>query len=175
MIWYNLRLIFRRIVKDKAFTMVSTLGLALGITSFLILFLHVTNEKSFDKHFEDSNNIYRVISKPTQSDNAWARSLVFINEAANTFPEVEETTQFSHSTVGTINLGEENFQQKDIMSVDESFIKMFSVKSLVGDLSEFASPNTAFISEDFAAKYFKDENPVGKTINIKQLEDLVKM
>ena len=172
MIWYNFKLIIRRVIKDKAFTAVSILGLALGIMSFFILFLHVTNERSFDKHFQNYDNIYRVISTPEQSDSPWARSLGFIKETSSTLPEIEEATQFTHSPLANINLGEQDFQQKDVMSVDESFIKMFSVKSLIGDLSEIAKPNTAFITEAFAKKYYKNENPVGKTIDINNLHGL---
>ena len=40
------------------------------------------------------------------------------------------------------------------MSIDEGFINIFGVESMVGDLAEISEPNTAFISEDFAEKYF---------------------
>ena len=171
MIWYNFKLFVRRILKDKLFSLVNVLGLTIGITSFLILFLHVSNEKSFDKHFPDHQNIYRVISTPVGHDaTQWARSLGIIHEAVVKMPEIKAAVQFSHTPVGTFKIGEQSFQQKDILSVDSGFISMFSVESVVGDLSEINKPNTVFISEDFAAKYFKGENPVGKTIEIDALQ-----
>ena len=64
MILYNLKITLRRLLKDKTFSLINILGLVVGITSFLILFLYVSNEKSFDKHFDDHKQIYRVISIP---------------------------------------------------------------------------------------------------------------
>jgi putative ABC transport system permease protein len=171
MIWYNIKLTYRRIFKEKIFSAINVFGLIIGIASFLILFLYVSNEKSFDRHFNDHQNIYRVTSVPGGIESTpWARSLGFIYSATTEFPEVEEATQFSHCPVGTIKIGEQSFQQNDIMSVDEDFIHMFSVESVVGNLSEILKPNTVFISEDFAKKYFRNENPIGQTIEIDALQ-----
>ncbi|MGQ8337407.1 ABC transporter permease [Sunxiuqinia sp. A32] len=171
MIGYQLKLTLRRIIKDKVFSIINIAGLMIGITSFLILFLHVNNEKSFDKHFTDHQDIYRVISTPVGHDaNIWARSLGIVYESVAGIPEVVEATQFSHTPVGTLKINDQIVQQKDIMSVDSSFISMFSVQSLVGDLSEINKPNTVFISEDFAKKYFKNENPIGKTLEVDALQ-----
>jgi len=160
----------KRILQHLTFSGISVVSLTIGIASFLILFIYVANEKNFDKHFKDYQQIYRVISSPADVDAQWARSLGFIHEAAATIPEIEEATQFSHCPIGTIRIGEISFQQEDIMSVDESFINMFGVESLAGNLAEISEPNTAFISEDFAQKYFGDENPIGKIINIEALQ-----
>ncbi len=171
MIWYNVKLIVRRICQDKALSTISVVGLVIGIASFLILFLYVSNEKSFDKHFADYERIYRVTSIPEGlEETPWARSLGIVHPATATIPEIEKSTQFSHCKVGTIKMGAQTFQQNDIMSVDESFIEMFSVQSKMGDLSEVSKPNTVFVTEDFADKYFKNENPVGKTITIEALQ-----
>jgi putative ABC transport system permease protein len=171
MIWYNIKLIARRIFKDKAFSSINVIGLVIGIASFLILFLYVSNEKSFDKHFNDHERIYRVTSIPLGSeDSPWARSLGIIHTASATIPEIEKSTQFSHSAVGTIKIDDQSLQQNDIMSVDEQFTEMFSVKAKVGNLSEISKPNTVFITEDFANKYFKNENPLGKIITVEALQ-----
>ncbi len=171
MILYNLKITIRRLLKEKAFSAINISGLVIGITSFLILFLYVSNEKSFDKHFGDHERIYRVISIPQgREENPWARSLGIIHTATPGIPEIEEATQFSHTAVGTLKIGENSFQQNDIMSVDKNFISMFSVESKIGDLSEISKPNTVFISEDFANKYFKNENPVGQTITVEALQ-----
>ncbi|MCA1760787.1 MAG: ABC transporter permease [Bacteroidales bacterium] len=171
MILYNLKLTIRRLLKDKAFSSINIFGLVIGITSFLILFLYVSNEKSFDKHFDGHENIYRVTSIPGGLNNApWARSLGIIHTASADIPEIELATQFSHCDVGTIKLGENSFQQNNIMSVDDAFIEIFGVEAKVGDLAEIAKPNTVFITENFAKKYFNGVNPVGQTIDVEALQ-----
>ncbi|MDX1284602.1 MAG: ABC transporter permease [Draconibacterium sp.] len=168
---YNLKITVRRLLKDKAFTGLNIFGLVIGISSFLILFIYVSNEKSFDKHFKDHEKIYRVISNPVGRDMArWARSGGIIYKASSEIPEVQLATQFSHCDVGTIKIGNNSLQQKDIMSVDEAFLEMFEVKAKVGDLSEIAKPNAVFISEDFAKRHYGNLNPIGQTIKIEALQ-----
>ncbi|MBN1924556.1 MAG: ABC transporter permease [Prolixibacteraceae bacterium] len=162
---------FRGIWKNKLFSAVNLLGLTTGIAAFMVLFLYTLNEKSYDKHFKEASNIYRVSSMPLGIDNnRWARSLGMIHSAAASLPYVEDATWFSHAPEGTIKIGNRQYQQKDILSVDESFINLFEVKTVFGDLSEITAPNTAFISERFANKYFNGENPIGKTIEIDALQ-----
>ena len=105
MILYNLKITLRRLFNDKAFSTINVLGLVIGIASFLILFIYVSNEKSFDKHFDDHENIYRVTSVPGGHDNApWARSLGIVHTASATIPEIELATQFTHCAVGEIQI-----------------------------------------------------------------------
>jgi putative ABC transport system permease protein len=168
---YNLKITIRRLFKEKFFSGINVFGLVIGITSFLILFLYVSNEKSFDKHISDHENIYRVSSVPGGIDNAsWARSLGIVNSVSADIPEVELATQFSHCDEGTIKLGENSIQQKNIMSVDKAFFEMFELETSIGDLSEIDKPNTVFISEKFARKHYRNLNPVGQMITIEALQ-----
>ena len=170
MILYYLKIAIQRIVKAPVFTGINVIALSIGITAFYILFIHVLNEKSYDKHFKNYENIYRVISTPLSSETPWARSLGFIKGVCEAMPEVENATQFTHCEIGSIEINEESFKQKDIMSIDTNFVTMFEVESVLGDLSDISEPNTAFITEDFAKKHFNNQNPIGKTINILALQ-----
>ena len=169
---YNLKITFRRLIKDKTFLLINVFGLVIGISSFLILFIHVSNEKSFDKHISGHENIYRIKSTPSAMKNFnWACSMGIIHPFSSEIPEVELATHFWYWSDGTIKIGNNSFTQNDIMAVDESFIEMFEVKFKVGNLSELETPNAVFISEDFARKHYGDLNPVGQTIKIEALHD----
>ena len=170
---YNLKFIVRRLFKDKIFSLINIFGLVIGISSFLILFIHVSNEKSFDKHIPDHENIYRVTSIPGGRDNAeWARSMGIVHSASTEIPEVKLATQFTHCDLGTIKLGENTFSQKNIMSVDEAFFQMFDVQVVAGDVSEISKPNTVFVTEAFAQKHFGARSPIGELINVQALQYL---
>lgn len=169
MLWYHLKLSVLRLLKNRAFSVTNILGLSFGIASFFVLFIHVQNEKSYDKHIQDHQEIYRVLSTPSHIDDSWARSLGFIKEAALELPEVENVTQFSHSKLENIKIHEQSVAQHDVLSVDTNFMSMFGIESLVGNLSEISKPNVAFISERFAEKYFKNDNPIGQHIETETL------
>ncbi|TKG97445.1 ABC transporter permease [Puteibacter caeruleilacunae] len=156
---------FRNFVKNKFFSAVNIFGLVIGISSFLILFIHVSNEKSFDKWITGHENIYRVHSVPKKLKNLnRARSMGFVHAVSSEIPELELATQFIHNPVGTIKIDDNSFQQNDILAVDEAFIKMFEVEAKVGNLLELKKPNTVFITEDFARKHYGDLNPIGQVI-----------
>lgn len=167
----QLKIIFRRLRHDRLLTIITVCGLVAGISAFLLLFIHVRNERQFDRHFQGYENIYRVLSTPAHIEEApWARSLGIIHVAAGHIPGIELATQFTHCDGGRIRIGEQSIEQDHIMSVDEAFIRMFSVESIMGNLKDLEKPNTAFISEDFAKKYFGEENPVGQQIHIDALQ-----
>ncbi len=166
---YNLKITIRRLLKDKAFTALNIFGLVIGISSFLVLFIHVSNEKSFDKWIPGHENIYRVHSA-YWNQPARARSLGIVHAASSEIPEVELATQFVYNTVETIKIGDNSFQN-DIMVVDKAFIEMFEVKAKSGNLAELEKPNTVFISEDFARKHYENQNPVGQIITIEGLQN----
>lgn len=167
----QLKILFRRLGRDRLLTLFSLCGLVAGISAFLLLFIHVMNERQYDRHIPDSGNIYRVHSVPEHIEPApWARSMGIINQAAGTISGVELATQFTHCDGGQIRIGEQSLVQDHMMSVDEAFIKIFGVESITGDLSDLEKPNTVFISEDFASKYFGKEDPVGQQIHIDALQ-----
>ena len=100
---------------------------------------------------------------PGGRENApWARSLGIIKPASANIPEIEMATQFTHCEVGNIKIGDNSIQQPNIMSVDLNFTKMFDIETIVGDINEIEKPNTVFISEDFAKKYFRGISPIGQ-------------
>ncbi len=167
---YNLKITIRRLLKDKAFTVLNIFGLVIGISSFLVLFIHVSNEKSFDKWIPGHENIYRVHAVPKQNKNLKrARSLGIVHAASSEIPEVELATQFLYYPGETIKIGDNSFQD-DVMAVDEVFIEMFEVKAKSGNLAELEKPNTVFISEDFSRKHYENQNPVGQIITIEGLQ-----
>ena len=174
MLWYHLKLSILRLFKNKVFSITNILGLSFGIASFIVLFIHVQNEKSYDKHIPEHRNIYRVISTPNHINDewsdAWARSLGFIKETSLNFPEVADATQFSHAKLETIILNNQSISQQDVLSVDTNFMNIFDVKCVIGNLSDISKPNVAFISERFAQKFFNDVNPIGQYITTETLK-----
>ena len=161
----------RRLFHEKGYTLITLIGLITGISAFLVLFLYVANEKSFDRHIPDHQRIYRVHTIPDGGEETpWARSLGFIVPASASIPEVEGVTQFAHSPEGMVKIDDQTILLKDVLSVDENFFGMFNIRMIAGDYREIAKPNVVFITEEMARKYFGNDNPVGKTLEIDELQ-----
>ncbi len=171
MLIHNLLFAIRRLIHEKGYTLITLIGLVTGISAFLVLFLYVTNEKSFDRHIPDHERIYRVHTIPDGGEETpWSRSLGFIVPASAAIPEVEKATLFSHSPEGMVKIEDQTITLKDVLSVDEHFFAMFGIRMITGDYREIAKPNVVFISEEMARKYFGQEDPVGRTLEIIELQ-----
>ena len=56
------KVIIRNLLKNKVYTLISILGLALGICCSILIFLYVNNELSYDKYHLNHDRIYRLES-----------------------------------------------------------------------------------------------------------------
>jgi putative ABC transport system permease protein len=54
------KLAYRNITKDKAYSTINILGLAIGLASSILILLWVQNELSYDKFHENAGQIYRI-------------------------------------------------------------------------------------------------------------------
>ena len=55
-----LKLFFRNSLRNKAFTFLNILGLAIGMAGFIIIMLWVKDELSYDKYNVNAERIYRM-------------------------------------------------------------------------------------------------------------------
>ena len=56
-----LKIAFRSLLRDKFFSFLNITGLAIGISCVLLIMTYVNYELSFDKHFSNQDQIYRVV------------------------------------------------------------------------------------------------------------------
>ena len=57
---YSFRISFRRLLKDRKYTILNITGLSLSMAAALLIFLYLIFETSFDRHHPDHEIIYRV-------------------------------------------------------------------------------------------------------------------
>ena len=62
MIKNYLTIAWRNLFKNKGFSITNILGLTIGITCTIFIFLWVQDEKAYDKFHSNYNNIYQVIA-----------------------------------------------------------------------------------------------------------------
>jgi putative ABC transport system permease protein len=164
-------LAFRKLWKNKLFTIINVVGLFMGMTSFFFVWMYVQYEKSFDQF--RSHDIYRIagyryqdkaeVSKSAQISPAISPAIV------RDIPEVEHAARLVHTSPfmaePVIQIDGESFREDKIYYADSSFMKMFSYRMYAGSVNEALSkPFQAAISRSLARKYFHDENVIGKVL-----------
>ncbi len=162
-------------MSNKGYFIINLLGLTIGITAFILIVLWIKAETSYDKFHKNADNIYRVdyllYEEGILEKYSASGSTGVGKEIKNMFPEVIDYTRF-YRTEGTVKYEEKTFKEKNILYAQSSFFNLFSFPLLVGKAdSSLLAVNHAVITEETAQKYFGDENPIGKMINLDGAND----
>ena len=164
------KLALRNFLKRKGYSLLNIIGLAIGITSCLLIFQYVAFEKGFDKFENNADNIIRLrLDSYRQGKLSWKSATsypAFGPTMKKDFPEVENFCRL-HDADLVLSNDEKNvkFKEEKGYYADPSFLDMFNVQLLKGN-SKVAlnDPDKILLSEKTAKKYFGDEEPLGKKL-----------
>ena len=167
----------RHLFKSRLFSFINILGLSLGIASFMLIISYVRFEFSFDRINENIDQIYRVESlfyKGGVKTDHWPTSTNGAGIALQeSFPEIEDMTRINwYNSDRLIRYKEHKFRENHVCFADSNFFTFFDYPVLKGNRETFLKEaNTVIISESAATKYFGDEDPIGKRIQISTFSD----
>jgi putative ABC transport system permease protein len=173
----SLKIALRNLWKNITSSLINIGGLAIGLTSCMLLLLYVHYEWSFDKQFKSIDRIYAVYDHSRMADqintsreNDTPNQLASAAEAS--IPGIEYITRIVRN--GAIISYNQNSYEKAILYVDPSFLKIFDYKFLKGNASTaLATPNSIVLTQKTAKILFGSEEPVGKIVKFDQKKDLV--
>lgn len=161
---------FRSLLKHKFYSVINILGLTVGVTCFLLIFLYVNHELSFDKYHTNADNIYRLDFKGSLNGSDFDLALVGppVAEAIkNDYPEVVDALRFRQRGRYLVKSGpdKQNIEERNLAFVDANLFNFFSINLVSGDKDKaLAAPNTIVLSQRGAEKYFGASDPVGQTL-----------
>jgi putative ABC transport system permease protein len=172
MIKNNFRIIWRRFLKDRQFTILNLLGLSTGLACTLLIYLWVADELKVDKYNEKDSQLYQVMEnlKTEGGIKTIAGTAGLLGKAlAEEMPEVEygvsvmPASWFSSSGVATNN----DVRIKAGGSyVSKDYFNAFTTHFIEGDKNRlFADKSSVVISQELAKNLFgTSEHVVGKTL-----------
>ncbi|HXL56012.1 MAG TPA: ABC transporter permease, partial [Chitinophagaceae bacterium] len=169
MIQNYLKIAWRNLMKNKIFSFINILGLTIGITVCMMIFLFIMNEFSFDKFHAQEKNIYRVmrgyeVSKPRVPYLSGPYATALLND----FPgEIKKAVRVLSSN-DLISFGNTSFNEKKVYITDSDFFSLFSFPLLRGNASTvLKEPGSVVLTETTAKKYFGSiENAMGKVVEM---------
>lgn len=175
MLRVHLKFFTRIFLKDKFFSILNILGLALGIAVSIILLLILQNDLTYDKYHINHNRIYRLGGhlEATGVDINGARSARELGTILKEeFPEVQEVVRannWDHTLVKYQAPGgeEKSFYEENIVRTDSTYFSVFTHTFIAGNPEKcLRDLNTVVITESTAKKYFGDENALDKSLII---------
>lgn len=170
MIIKNLKTALRNLIKDKFYSLINIIGLASGIAIAIFILMFINDEFSYDKHFTEYQNIYRLESDLIISGNQDKFALSPLPLAPvmkEEMPEIKETVRFLGAGVEDIlfKYEDKEFYEDSMYFVDSTVFDIFDYKFVYGSKENALNrPMTMVISASMANRYFGDEDPVGKSI-----------
>ncbi|HEX8038237.1 MAG TPA: ABC transporter permease, partial [Chryseosolibacter sp.] len=169
------KIAMRNIRKRKMYSFINAFGLSIGIAFCILIYLFIRDEKSFDQFHVNKEHIFRIDAKSYNTwnpdpDNVYRHSAYLqtglMQALKDELPEVVMGTRFNSGDEGIFRYGNKIFTEK-LTYVDKDFFKMFSFPLIEGNADKlFDGKNEAVITPEIARKYFGNEDPIGKTIEI---------
>jgi putative ABC transport system permease protein len=159
---------WRNLWKNKAFSAINIIGLAIGMAACLVIMLFVFYEKSFDNF--NSKNIYRLNEvqkfEGMVSSQKVALSMFPIGPTLkNDFPEIKNFTRVHWTDKYQMTYGDKRVYFSQTFFVDSTFLQLFDFKLIKGSRqTALQNPNSAVLTEEAAQKLFGKEDPIGKTV-----------
>ncbi len=179
----NIKIALRALFRQKFYASIKIGGFALGIAACIFIALFIQNELSYDKHYNNTELIFRVVMEYKEGDGIekgvyWAAP--FAKALNDEFPEIEEAGRIN--AVELFGAGSNqvrrtdskvNFYEKGLAYADHEMMNILGVSLVYGESDKILTEaNTVLVSKSFADKHFPNENPVGKSIIINEKTDL---
>ncbi len=165
----------RNLIKQKIYTIINILGLAVSISACLLLVLYVKYELSYDSFFPDADRIYKMVLERKYPNHITYYASIPHSYATVTlkdFPEVENSMIMFNSGDNVIVKYKVNdnetktFEEDYFMFADSAFFSFFDVKLLKGDKqTAMTLPNQVIVSETTAKRFFGETDPMNKIIS----------
>lgn len=165
----------RNIQKRKFYSFINAFGLSIGLAFCMLITLYIQDEKEYDQIHANKNQIYRLEEKSfdtwqhDQPDpyrrSAWLQSALGPT-LKEELPEVEYVTRFNDGNRAIFRYGEKVFTER-LTYVDKDFFSMFSFQLIKGNAEKiFLDKSEIVLTPAIAEKYFGDEDPIGKMIEL---------
>jgi putative ABC transport system permease protein len=161
---------FKNLRKQKIFSIINILGLTVGITCCLMIFLFIRHEMSYDNFHKKGKDIYRVIreadlngSKEEVAYLSGPYSIALRHE----FPWAIEKAVRVMPDNDLFTYNQISFNEKNVCITDSDFFQLFDFPLIKGDpATVLKEPGSIVLTATTAKKYFGSGDPMGKVISM---------
>jgi len=169
--------IFRIIKRDTISLIINMTGLSFGLAAAILLTVFIQYELSFDKHFKNSERIYRLNTIWTDK----GESLVLSNNLRRAYTDIpsqvagiEKTIQVYDGERLEISHAEDRFKDIRLLYSDPGFFEFFDLIIISGTLENaLTGINEVIITERIARRIFGTDEVIGESIDMEKQSYMV--
>lgn len=167
---FNPLLTLRNLYRHLSTSLISLFGFTMGLVATIFLYFYIYSEVNTDRFHEDVDQIYRVLRVSEINGTPYrigVTSVPYANALITDYPSDVISTTRAVPENGLVAVGEKRFMEDDLLFADQNFFQFFSYPLASGNEKTVLSmANSAVLTNSAAKKYFGDQNPVGKIIEV---------
>jgi putative ABC transport system permease protein len=164
----HLKVAFRSIWNNKFYSAISILGLAIGITAGILILLWCQDEKSYNTHIKDSENIYRAVPGFLSNGDKkyFPTTPPALGYVTKQVPGIDRSGRFIRNWEQMVfAYNGKNFVEKRSAFIDAELFTILDLPFIEGNREKpFQDKHSMVVSDNFAKKFFGNDNPLGKVI-----------
>lgn len=166
---YYFKQIFRSLYRNWLTTVALIFSLCVGFVAFIAISSYVMYENTYDRHFADYQNIYRIVNDEYSDQSLVMRKPLVERALGRTlvaeFPSVLASGFLCKTINPQCKIGENMFTDENVFHASSGLLDVLSIKIVKGKKEKYLTePYQAIISESAARKYFGDKDPIGAKI-----------
>ena len=165
-----LKTALRNLWKNKGFSAINIVGLAIGLATCLLILIYVMDELGYDRYNVNADRIYRLDGEIKFGGNHFILAVAPAPTGPamlRDFPEVEKEMRFRGYGGITVKKGGQNIREDAVIHADSTLFDVFTLPVLAGNPhTALMQPRTVVITEKIAKKYFNETQVVGKNLII---------
>jgi putative ABC transport system permease protein len=169
MIRNYLKIALRNLKRNKGFSFINIVGLAIGMASAILILLWIQHEWSYDRFHEKKGRIYEAWNRSVFSGKlqCWNTTpKVLASAIQRDIPEVETTTRVNWSTDRLFKVGDKSLMGEGHI-VDSTFLQVFSFPLVKGDpKTALMDPGSIILTESLAKSLYGNKDPMGELITV---------
>jgi putative ABC transport system permease protein len=160
----------RNLWKNKGFSAINIIGLAIGLSTCLLILIYVMDELSYDRYNKNADRIYRLDGEIKFGGNHFILAVAPAPAGPamrQDFPEIEKEVRFRGYGGLLVKKGGQNIREESVIYADSTLFDVFTLPMLAGDPhTALVEPRTVVITEKMAKKYFNEIQVVGRNLVI---------
>ena len=164
-----LKINLRNVKKNKLFSIINITGLAIGMTCFILISHWIMHELSYDTFHENADELCLVATHMKYGDTEFHDSVcppLVGPTLKEEYPEILNSVRIFDDISLVFSYGEKEIIE-DVTLADPTILNIFHFPLLSGDpATALSQPNSLVITEEMAEKYFGEENPINKTVQL---------
>jgi putative ABC transport system permease protein len=177
-----LKIAYRTLLRYKAYTALNVLGLTLGLTCAILIYMLVSYHLSFDRYHKNADRVVRIVSYfntpdgdfytpgvPAPLGNAARAEIAPLEKVSMVYNENSVTLALIENGVPTKKFKEDN---GGLFFVEPDLFSILDLKILKGNVQDLKQPNVVFLTEKTAKKYYGDKDPIGKILRLEARLDV---